>query len=64
MDFFSVASRVCGDLGSLLPGMTCPLKILTNLSAAGTRCVEVFLRVALDLRRAASSCRNFITELT
>ena len=34
MNFFAVAGGVRGDLGRLLPGAACALKILTNLLAA------------------------------
>ena len=53
MNFLAVTRRVRGDLGSFLPGAACAFEVLTNLLAAGTGCVEVFLRVALDLRGAA-----------
>jgi len=38
-------------------------EVLANLLAAGTGCVEILLRVALDLRRAAPTCRNFVAKL-
>src|SRR5271157_4521540 len=63
MDFLTVAGRVCGDLGSFLTGVAGAFEVLTNLLAAGTGCVEILLRVALDLRRAAPSGRDFVTEL-
>src|SRR5208282_547173 len=63
MNLLAVARRVRSDLGSFLPGPACALKVLTNLLAAGTGCVEVFLRVSLNLGRAAPPCRNFVTEL-
>jgi hypothetical protein len=55
MDFFAVAGGVRGDLGGLLSGAACALKILANLLAARAGCVEVLLRVALDLRGAAAA---------
>src|SRR5260370_31435673 len=63
MDFFTVAGRVRGDLGGFFAGVSDAFEMLTNLLAAGTGCVEVFLRVALDLRRAASPRRDFVTDL-
>jgi hypothetical protein len=54
MNLFAVAGGVRGDLGGLLPGAAGALQILANLLAARTGCVEVLLRVALDLRRAAA----------
>src|SRR5258708_4896439 len=63
MNFFTVAGRVCGDFGGFFPGAAGAFEVIANLLAAGTGCVEVFLRVALDLRRAASSGRYFVTEL-
>ena len=63
MNLLAVARRVRGDLGGFLPGAAGAFEILANLLAAGTGCVEVFLRVALDLRRAAAPCRDFVTEL-
>ena len=63
MNFFSVAGRVGGDLGGFFAGVARAFEVLTNLSAAGTGCVEIFLRVALDLRRTAPSGRDFVTEL-
>ena len=63
MNLFAVARRVRGDLGSLLPRAARAFEVLANLLAAGTGCVEVFLRVALNLGGAAPPCRDFITEL-
>src|SRR5271157_1724711 len=63
MDFLTVAGRVRGDLGSFFPGVAGAFEVLANLLAAGTGCVEILLRVALDLRRAAPSGCDFVTEL-
>src|SRR5208282_5379138 len=63
MDFFTVAGRVCGDFGGLFPRAARAFEVITNLLAAGTGCVEVFLRVSLDLGRSAPPGRNFVTEL-
>ena len=53
MNFFTVTCRMRCDLRSFLPGAACAFEVLTNLLAARTGCVEILLRVALDLRRAA-----------
>src|ERR1035438_1540243 len=63
MNLLAVPCRMRSDLGSFLPRAARPFEILTNLLAAGTGCVEILLRVALDLRRTAPPCRNFVTEL-
>ena len=63
MDLLAVTRRVRSDLGSFLPRAARAFEVFTNLLASGTGCVEVFLRVALDLRRAAPPCRDFVTEL-
>src|SRR5208282_6307795 len=63
MDFFTVAGRMGGNFCGLFSYAACAFEILTNLLAAGTGCVEVFLRVSLDLGRAASPGRNFVTQL-
>src|SRR5579864_6055449 len=62
MNFLAVTGRVSGDLGSLLPRAARTFKVLTNLLAPGTGSVEVFLRVALDLRRTAPPSGDFVTE--
>src|ERR1019366_7714778 len=63
MDFFTVAGRVCGDFGGLFPRAARAFELITNLLAAGTGCVEVFLCVSLDVGRTAPPGRNFVTEL-
>src|ERR1019366_861999 len=63
MDLLAVPRRVRSDLGGFLPRAACAFEVLTNLLAAGTGCVEVFLRVSLDLRGTAPPCRDFVTEL-
>ena len=63
MNFLAVTRRVRSDLGSFLPRAARAFEVLTNLLAAGTGCVEVFLRVSLDLRGTAPPCRDFVTEL-
>ena len=51
------------DLGSFLPGTACAFEVLTNLLAARTGGVEIFLCVSLNLRGAAPPGRNLVTEL-
>ena len=63
MNFLAVTRRVRSDLGSFFPRAARAFEVLTNLLAPGTGCVEVFLRVALDLRGTAPPCRDFVTEL-
>src|ERR1700730_3859790 len=63
MDLLAVPRRVRSDLGSFFPRAARAFKVLTNLLAPGTRSVEVFLRVALDLRRTAPPSGDFVTEL-
>ena len=63
VNFFAVAGGVRGDLCGLFAGAARALQILTNLLAARTRCVEILLRVALDLRRAAAASGDLVTEL-
>src|SRR5438132_7203801 len=63
MNLLAVTGQVRGDLGSFLPGTACAFEVLTNLLAPGTGCVEVFLRVAFDLRRTAPPSGDFVTEL-
>src|SRR5260370_41208468 len=55
MNLPAVPRRVRGDLGSFLAGAACTFEVLTNLLAPRTRCGEVFLRVTLNLRCAASA---------
>jgi hypothetical protein len=52
-----------GDLRGLFSKAACSFQILTNLLAAGTGCVEILLRAALDLRRATASSSDFIANL-
>src|SRR5208337_4951001 len=63
MDLFTVAGRVGGDFGGLFSCAARASEVFTNLLAARTGCVEILLRVSLDLWGAASSSRNLITEL-
>src|SRR5580658_4528542 len=63
MNFFTVAGRVRGDFGSLFSRAAGAFEVIANLLAAGTGCVEVFLRVSLDLWGAASPGRDFVTEV-
>src|SRR5580704_14359156 len=63
MYFLAVTGRVRSDLGSFLPRAARAFEVVTNLLAARTGCVEVFLCVTLDLGRAAPTCRDFVTEL-
>ena len=60
--FFSVAGGVRGNLCGLFAGAAGAFQVLTNLLAARTRCVEILLRVALDLRRAAAASGDFVAE--
>ena len=59
----SVARGVRSDLGRLLPNAASALQIRANLLAPRARCVEIFLRVALDLRRSASANGDLVTKL-
>jgi len=63
MDLLAVASRVRCNFRGFLARAACPFEVFTNLLASGTRCVEVFLGIALDLRSAASPCCDLVTEL-
>ncbi len=63
MNLLAVTGRVCRDLGSVLSGAACAFEVLANLLAARTGCVEVFLRVSLDLGGTAPPCGDFVTEL-
>src|SRR5580692_938539 len=63
MDLLAVPRRVCSDLGSFFPRAARAFKVLTNLLAPGTRSVEVFLCVSLDLWRTAPPSGDFVTEL-
>ena len=63
MNFFAVARGVRRDFRGFLPRPTGAFEILPNLLAPGTGCIEVFLRVALNLRGTAPACCNFVTEL-
>src|SRR5580692_1332941 len=63
MNLLAVPRRVRSDLGSFFPRAACAFEVLTNLLAPGTGSVEVFLRVALDLRRTAPPSGDFVTEL-
>ena len=62
MDLLAVTRRVRGNLGGLPAVAAGPLQILTNLLAPRAGSVEVFLGVALDLRRSASANGDFIAE--
>src|SRR5690242_2132514 len=62
MDSLPVAGRVGGDLGRFFAIVTSPLQILANLLTARARCVEVFLRITLDLWRPAPANRDLIPE--
>ncbi len=63
MNLLAVARGVGGDLGRFLPVEPAPFEVLANLLAAWAGSVEVFLRVALDLRRAASPRLDLISQL-
>src|ERR1700689_4892853 len=64
MNFLAVTGRVRSDLGSFLPRAARAFEVFTNLLASGAGCVEIFLRVSLDLRSTAPPCRNFVTKLS
>ena len=49
-----VAGGVGGDLRGLRPGKAALFEVLANLLAARTGGIKILLRVALDLRCAAS----------
>ena len=63
MDFLPVTGRMRGNLGGLPTVTSGPLQILPNLLTPRTGSVEVFLGVALDLRRSASANGDFIAEI-
>src|ERR1700683_4345262 len=63
MNFLAVTGRVRSDFGSFLPRAARAFEVFTNLLAPWTGCVEVFLRVALNLGGASSPCSNFVPEL-
>jgi hypothetical protein len=63
MDLFTVAGRVRSDLGGFLSSAARAFEVFTNLLAARTGCVEIFLCVSLDLGRTAPSGPNFVAEL-
>ena len=63
MNLFAVARGVRGDLGGLFSGAAGALQIFTNLLAARAGCVEILLRVALDLRRAAAANGDLVAKL-
>ena len=63
MNLLAVPRRVRSDLRSFFPRAARAFKVLTNLLATGTGGVQVLLRVALDLGRAAPTCRDFVTKL-
>ena len=50
------------DLSCFPPGTARAFKVFANLLAARTRCVEVFLGVALDFRRTAAPWRDFVAK--
>jgi hypothetical protein len=63
VNLFAIPRRVRRDLGGFLPRTSRALKVITNLLAAGTGCIEVFLCISLDLWGTAPPGRNFVTEL-
>src|SRR6204780_1934910 len=63
MNLLAVACGVRRDLGGFPTGAPRSFEVFANLLASGTGCIEVFLRVALDLRGTAPACRDFVTEL-
>ncbi len=63
MNLFLVAGGVRGDLRGLRPLIAGSFKVLAYLLAARAGGVKVLLRVAFDLRRAASSRLDLIAEI-
>src|SRR5579864_5384350 len=63
MHSLAVTCRVRSDLGSFLSRAASAFEVRTNLLAPGAGCVEIFLRVPLDLRVTAPPCRDFVTKL-
>ena len=63
MNLLAIASGVRGDLRGLRAGAASALQIRTNLLTARAGCVKILLRVALDLRRAATPNGDLVTEL-
>ena len=51
------------NLGGFLAVVTGVLQMLTNLLAAWAGSVEIFLGIALDLRRTATPALNFVPKL-
>jgi hypothetical protein len=63
MNLFAVAGGVRGDLRGFGTCASGPLQIGPNLLAAWAGCVEILLRVALDLRCSAAAYSDFVTKL-
>src|ERR1700739_2565197 len=63
MNSLPVTGWVRGNLGSLPSTASGTLHILTNLLTPRAGSVEVFLGIALDLRRSASANGDFIAEI-
>ena len=62
-NLLAVAGRVSGDLRGGGTAVARLLQMLPDLLRPQARCIEVLLRVAFDLRRAASSGLDLIAEL-
>src|SRR5690242_13002188 len=62
-DFFPIASGMSCDLGGFLAVVTGFLQIFANLLATWAGRVQVFLGVALDLRRTTTARFKFVAKL-
>ena len=63
MNLFAVTRRMRGDLGGLLAGAAGPLQIFSNLLAARTGCIQIFLRITLDFGSAAAANGDLVAKL-
>src|ERR1039458_9574702 len=63
MNLLAIAGGVGSDLGGLLSGVARAFEIGAYLLASRARCVEILLRVALDLRCSAAANGDLVTEL-
>ena len=63
MNLLLVAGRVGRDLSSLLAVPTGALQVLANLLTARAGRIQIFLAISLNLRGAASTNGNFVSQL-
>jgi len=63
VNLLAVAGGVRGNLSGLLSCASRAFQILTNLLAARTRCVKVFLTIPFDFRSATPPGGDLITQL-